>query len=96
MPIIHMRLVIIYKTDQQFLILNDIVVIPSASKNLLSIQRLCSENHVIIRFDAQKVEIKERESGRIILEGSSRDGILYELLLCRASGGFVLLVEKAS
>lgn len=35
--------------------LNDIFLIPSTSKNLLSVYQLCCDNHVFIEFDCHKV-----------------------------------------
>lgn len=81
-------------TDQ---FLNDIATIPTSTKNLLSINKFCSDNYVIMVFNSQRVNIMDKQLGRPILEGKSRRG-LYELPLgrCVPDGGSISTLEHTS
>lgn len=44
---------------QRKLILNDMLLIPSASKNLIYVHQFCHVNGVILEFDCQMVRVKD-------------------------------------
>lgn len=58
--------------------LNDIFLIPSTSKNLLSVYQLCCDNHVFIEFDCHKVKVKDAGTKEVLLGGIHENG-LYRL-----------------
>lgn len=43
------------KVNSQSITLKDILIVPSSSKNLLSIKKLCNDNQVWVGFDSNKV-----------------------------------------
>ena len=60
--------------------LNNILHVPSITKNLLSISQFTRENHVVIEFNCDACLIKDRRDGRVLMSGAVRDG-LYPLSL---------------
>lgn len=85
----------IAKTNQKELILDNMLLVPSASKNLLSVQRLCADNNVYLEFDEQKVRVRETASRKIVAEGREADG-LYQLPLCVTKAPEALTVTCAT
>lgn len=63
------------------LALHDILVVPSLSKNLLSMQHLCVDNHVD-DFNEHRMRVEDWDSGKIQLQN---DG----------GSSCILLTEKA-
>jgi histone deacetylase 1/2 len=59
--------------------LNDILHVPSASKNLLSVHRFTLDNHVFIEFHPFFFVIKDQETRRILFIGPCYGG-LYPLM----------------
>ena len=59
-------------------LLNNIYVVPSMRKNLLSIAQFCHDNHVLCAFDANHFYIFDLTSGSLLYQGLCKDG-LYKL-----------------
>lgn len=61
--------------------LNDILLAPSITKNLLSVSRFCADNSVSIRFDESNVYLKDLETKQPeVIIGEVMDG-LYQIHL---------------
>lgn len=58
--------------------LNNVYVIPSMRKNLLSIAQFCKDNHVFCAFDSRHFYIFDLTNGSLLYQGLCRDG-LYKL-----------------
>ncbi|KAH7860991.1 hypothetical protein Vadar_020343 [Vaccinium darrowii] len=58
--------------------LNNVYVIPSMRKNLLSIAQFCKDNHVLCAFDSRHFYIFDLPTGSLLYQGLCRDG-LYKL-----------------
>src|SRR3954464_11707865 len=58
--------------------LNNVYVIPSMRKNLLSISQFCTDNNVLCAFDAHHFYIFDLVSRSLLFQGQCRDG-LYKL-----------------
>lgn len=82
------------KIDGSSCVLRDLFLVPSATRNLISVNRLCRDNNVSVSFDAQRVRIYDLATKAIILEGGVRGG-LYELpMRTKLRGGSVNVCEK--
>lgn len=49
--------------------LNDMLHVPLATHNLLSINKLCNDNNLSLVFDSQKVEARDKATGEVVLKG---------------------------
>ena len=78
LPISHMGTSSLVTTGQQYL-LNDILHVPSAQQNLLSITSFTRSNQVSIEFFPGFFVIKDLATKQILHKGQSKDG-LYSLL----------------
>lgn len=58
----------------------DLLLVPESSRNLLSVNRFCSGNHVHVEFDKQRVRIRDLATEKVLTEGEEKDG-LYQLPL---------------
>ena len=56
------------------------LMVPSITKNLISISKFTIENDVIVEFDSTYCYIKDKQSRKILLQGVLKDG-LYQLHL---------------
>lgn len=82
------------EVDGSSCVLRDLLLVPSATRNLISINRLCRDNNVCASFDAQKVRIHDLDTKKIVLEGGVRGG-LYELpMRTKGSRGWINSCEK--
>ena len=59
--------------------LKDILLVPSITKNLLSISKLTSDNHLSVEFLGNICYVKDTLKGEILLQGIAEKG-LYRLL----------------
>ncbi|KAJ9548563.1 hypothetical protein OSB04_021106 [Centaurea solstitialis] len=59
-------------------ILNNVLCVPSISKNIISISRLCIDNNILIEFFSFNFIIKDFQTKQILLCGTTSRGI-YEL-----------------
>jgi len=58
--------------------MNQLLYVPTASKNLISVKRFCFDNKVSMEFDSQRVVVKDLDTKEVLLHGTKGDG-LYEL-----------------
>lgn len=58
--------------------LRDILHVPHATKNLLSISKFTQDNNIILQFDSVSCQIKDKTSGQVLLRGTLTNG-LYKL-----------------
>jgi hypothetical protein len=58
--------------------LNNVLHVPSAKKNLVSVHRLATDNHAFLEFHPNFFLIKDQATRRTLLEGKCRGG-LYPL-----------------
>nr|KYP75308.1 hypothetical protein KK1_008029 [Cajanus cajan] len=65
-------------TCQRSLNLHDLLYVPKITKNLLSVSKLATDNNITIEFDASDCFVKDKLTGKVLLEGKLRDG-LYQL-----------------
>lgn len=49
--------------------MNNILLVPNATKNLMSVKCLCLDNSISFVFDSSKVMVKEVATGKVLLEG---------------------------
>lgn len=59
----------ILHTPQKDLHLNNILHVPSARKNLVSVHRLASDNNIFLEFHPKFFLIKDQETKRILHQG---------------------------
>lgn len=52
------------------LTLNNVLVVPSMSRNIISISQLCQDNNVSIEFSSNSFYVKDLKTGGISLPGS--------------------------
>ena len=64
-------------TSSKSLKLNDILCVPTVSKNLVSVYRLCNANKVSVEFFPAHFQVKDLSSGAKLLQGRTKDE-LYE------------------
>jgi hypothetical protein len=55
--------------------LNNILHVPSAHKNLVSVHRLASDNNIFLEFHPKFFLIKDQETKRILHQGRCRGGL---------------------
>uniref|UniRef100_A0A8R7QX45 GAG-pre-integrase domain-containing protein n=1 Tax=Triticum urartu TaxID=4572 RepID=A0A8R7QX45_TRIUA len=65
----------IVKTPQKFFRLNNVLHIPHASKNLVSVHRFTLDNNVLIIFYPYSFVIKDLATRRVILRGRCEGGL---------------------
>jgi hypothetical protein len=65
-------------TQSQDLKLKQILHVPQATKNLVSIHRLSTDNNVFLEFHPYFFLIKDQATGRLLLKGRCKNG-LYPL-----------------
>jgi hypothetical protein len=70
----------IVKTPKHNLILNNVLYVPEANKNLASVHRLTSDNNVFIEYHPNYFLIKDQVTKDILLRGECKGG-LYPLKL---------------
>ena len=63
----------------QHIVLKDILLVPSITKNLLSISKLTSDNHLSVEFLGNICYVKDALKGEVLLQGIAEKG-LYRLL----------------
>jgi len=68
----------IVRTPHRDLHLNNVLHVPQAKKNLVSVHRLTKDNKVFLEFHPNFFLIKDQVTRKTLLEGRCRDG-LYPL-----------------
>ena len=66
--------------------LRNVLLVPSITKNLVSISKLTLDNHVIVDFDSDCCLVTDKRSKMVLQQGTLRDG-LYHLHLPSACNG---------
>ncbi|KAM0014676.1 putative RNA-directed DNA polymerase [Helianthus debilis subsp. tardiflorus] len=79
LPIVHIGSSQIYSPTKT-LNLSNILHVPQIKKNLLSVQKFCTDNDVFFEFHSSFFVVKDESTRRILLTGPSKDG-LYSLRL---------------
>ena len=64
--------------------LKNILLVPSITKNLISISKFTLENYVIVEFNADCCYVKDNQSKEVLLQGTLKNG-LYQMNLPGAS-----------
>ena len=57
--------------------LHDILHVPNASKNLLSISKFTRDNNIVLEFDSVCCLIKDKRTKQVLLKGSLIDGLYH-------------------
>ena len=57
--------------------LNSIFHVPKITRNLLSVQKLTSENNVYFEFHSSYCLVKDKTTNCILLQGTLRNGLYY-------------------
>jgi hypothetical protein len=65
-------------TPSRHLMINKILHVPQASKNLISVHRLASDNNIFLEFHPHFFYIKDMDTRNLLVKGSCRGG-LYPL-----------------
>jgi hypothetical protein len=68
----------VIKTPIKSLHLKNILHVPTAQKNLVSVHRLTSDNHTLLEYFLHYFLVKDLETRRVHLRGRCKDG-LYPL-----------------
>ena len=55
--------------------LRNILLVPSITKNLISISKFTLENNVIVEFDSICCYIKDKQSKKVLLQGELKNGL---------------------
>lgn len=55
-------------------VFNDILVVPDANRNLMSVKKNYKDNHVVVEFDEQQSRVKDRESRKVLSGDQKEDG----------------------
>jgi histone deacetylase 1/2 len=77
MDITHIGRVICH-TPERKLFLNNVLHVPSATKNLVSVHKLASDNNAYLEFHSNRFLIKDQTTKKTLLEGTCKGG-LYPL-----------------
>jgi histone deacetylase 1/2 len=83
------------KSPSKHFHLNNVLHVPSATKNLVSIHRLTRDNHVYVRFHPWYFYVKDLETKKILLKGRCTGG-LYPLVSSTSSNKRDLSATKPS
>lgn len=74
---------------------NDILHVPTATRNLLSVNKLCVDNNLCFVFDSHTVEARDRATGEVALRGVAKGG-LYEMKIPIQRNEAALLCDSQS
>lgn len=67
-----------FSVDKRYFFINDLLLVPLATKNFLLVHRFFLDNDVIMEFDAQRVKVHDQSNGELLIEGKEENG-LYQL-----------------
>ena len=76
LPISHTGSTLLPSPSHSFK-LSNVLCAPSMHKNIISIRQFCHDNHVTIEFSSSFFYVKEPDSGVILFQGPTKDGV-YE------------------
>ncbi|RHN41157.1 putative RNA-directed DNA polymerase [Medicago truncatula] len=74
LPITHIGSTILSKSSSP-LILSNTLCVPSVTQNLVSVSQLCQTNDVSIEFFPWHFEVKELQTGEVLLRGLNEDNV---------------------
>lgn len=96
LPILHVGSSDIHTPHKTFR-LSDILHVPSISKNLLYVQKFCTDNDVFFEFHSRFFVVKDQNTRTVLLTGPSHNG-LYSLTIPQLQSikQVVFSVERAS
>lgn len=57
--------------------LHNILHVPDLTKSLLSISKLCKDNHVFTEFHSDRCFVKDKVTKRVLLKGKVKDGLYH-------------------
>ncbi|KAL9239991.1 hypothetical protein vseg_014258 [Gypsophila vaccaria] len=57
--------------------LNNVLCVPLMRKNIISVTQFCNDNNVFITFSSNSFFVKDPRTGKILLQGTARDGEYY-------------------
>ena len=75
LPITHTGSTTIPTSSRTF-ILQNVLCVPSMQKNLISIYKVCTNNHVSVEFSPSAFQVKDLNTGAILLMGEPTDGYM--------------------
>ena len=75
-PITHTDSTTIPTSSRTFTLQN-VLCVPSMQKNLISIYQFCTNNHVFVEFSPSAFQVKDQNTGTILLMGELKDDV-YE------------------
>lgn len=81
------------KGNVKDLILQGLLHVPLICKHLISISRLTMDNFVIVEFYDSFCAIKDKATGKVLLEGTIKDG-LYRINTTKGSAISVLHADN--
>ena len=85
----------LFHTHDRNLILDKVLHVPQADKNLASVHRLAADNHVYLEFYPDHFLIKERATKKVLHQGRCEGG-LYPLVSSSTSNKAVHSIVKVS
>lgn len=94
MVITHTR-VSEFSDQHKSYVLNDLLLVPFASKNLMSIYQFCFDNDVFLEFNCQNVKVQDVATKKVLMTGAQRNG-LYELPVVINRNSEVMLGYRVS
>lgn len=56
-----------FSPNSRRFLLNDMLLVPSSTKNLLSVRKVCADNSVFVEITVQRVVV--RDTQKLVLEG---------------------------
>lgn len=59
--------------NDRLLHIRNLLHVPSTSKNLISIKKICSDNNVAFEFDCAKVLVRDKITNKVLLEGGTKE-----------------------
>ncbi|XP_026396087.1 uncharacterized protein LOC113290718 [Papaver somniferum] len=75
--------------------LNNVLLVPKSSQNLLSAHKFPSDNNCSITFDSVGFAVKDHSTGRIILQGPHKGG-LYPIKFIKSTQNIAFFSNNAS
>ncbi|KAL4387238.1 hypothetical protein GQ457_09G012730 [Hibiscus cannabinus] len=83
-------------TESRALVINDLLVVPSITKSLISVSKFARDNVVYFEFHAQRCVVKDERTGEMLLEGQENNGLYQFSGLKSTVSGQSIEVNTAS
>jgi hypothetical protein len=84
------------QTHERNLHLNNILLVPSTQKNLLSVHRLTTDNPIFIEYHSHYFLVKDHTTRKVLLQGRCKGGLYPWLSLEHSSSKYAFVVTKPS